>query len=455
MAGVTEMTGADDEHVVGLCRFIDASPSPFHAVETVAAMLTAAGFREVHEADDWSAVDSLPGTASSNGTRLFVRREGTIAAWLAQPGGNPARGFRVLGGHTDSPNLRIKPNSAVSSYGWDQLGVEVYGGPLLTTWLDRDLGLSGRVALRDTDARGGVTQRTVRFDAPLLRVAHLAIHLDRSVHTDGVKLNPQAHLAPIWGATGTAPSLRAWLAEQLDVAPSDVLAHDLMTHDVTPSAVFGHARDLIAAPRLDNLATAYAGTQAFLEAIEDVRSGGAERQTPLLVLFDHEEIGSMTNRGADSQFLPALFERIVAGRGGDRIDMLRAMADTIVCSADMAHATHPNYPERHEPQHHIAINGGPVLKVNVKGRYASDAPGAAAFALACEQAGVPMQTFVVRSDLPCGSTIGPMTAALSGAVTVDVGAPMLSMHSAREMCGARDPRMYVAALRAMLAPQKG
>ena len=440
-------TLAQDEHVEGLCRFVDASPSPFHAVETVAAMLTAPGFTELLEVDDWSA--AAPGAGH------FVRREGTIAAWGGPAAASPAQGFRVLGGHTDSPNLRIKPNSAVSSFGWDQLGVEVYGGALLTTWLDRDLGLSGRVALRDSEARGGVTQRTVRFDGPLLRVANLAIHLDRTVHTEGVKLNPQAHLAPIWGATGTAPDLRGWLAAQLDVAPTDVLAHDLMTHDVTPSAVFGHARDLVAAPRLDNLATAYAGTRAFLEAVGDLSDGAADAHTPVLVLFDHEEIGSTTNRGAFSQFLPALLERIVASRGGDRVDYLRAMADTIVCSADMAHATHPNHPERHEPQHHIAINGGPVLKVNVKGRYASDASGAAAFALACEQAGVPMQTFVVRSDLPCGSTIGPMTAALSGAVTVDVGAPMLSMHSAREMCGARDPGMYVAALRAMLAPENG
>lgn len=432
-----------DEHATGLCRFIDASPSPFHAVQTVAGMLTDAGFTELAQTQAW-------GSAAG---RHFVRREGTIAAWAGAQAPDPARGFRVLGGHTDSPNLRIKPSSSFSSFGWDQLGVEVYGGALLTTWLDRDLGLSGRVALRDTDARGGVELRTVRFDEPLLRVANLAIHLDRTVATEGVKLNPQAHLAPIWGASGTAPGLREWLADQLDVAPTDVLAHELMTHDLAPSTVFGRARDLVSAPRLDNLATAYAGTRAFLEAVD---AGEADtRQTPVLVLFDHEEIGSTTNRGAFSQFLPALLERIVASRGGGRVDALRALADTIVCSADMAHATHPNYADRHEPQHHIAINGGPVLKVNVKGRYASDAPGAAAFALACEQAGVPMQTFVVRSDLPCGSTIGPMTAALTGAVTVDVGAPMLAMHSAREMCGARDPGMYVAALAAMLAPERG
>ncbi len=432
-----------DDHAEGMCRFIDAAPSPYHAVQAVAEMLEAAGFAELRETDRWA---DAPG-------RYFVRREGSIAAWSAQdsPAGPSIRGFRVVGGHTDSPNLRIKPRADVTMQGWDQLGVEIYGGPLLTTWFDRDLGLSGRVAVRDESAPGGVSMRLLHVREPLLRVANLAIHLDRSVATEGVKLNPQTDLAPIWGASaGAAPDLRGWLAQQLGVGVRDVLAHELMTHDVAAAARFGHSRDLIAAPRLDNLATAYAGTRALIQAAE--RGGD---YTPVLALFDHEEIGSTTSRGAFSQFLPALLERIVATHGGDRVDYLRALAGTIVCSADMAHATHPNFAHRHEPQHQIAIDGGPVLKVNVKGRYASDAPGAAAFALACEQAAVPMQTFVVRSDLPCGSTIGPMTAALTGAVTVDVGAPMLSMHSAREMCGAQDPAMYVAALAAMLAPANG
>lgn len=334
--------------------------------------------------------------------------------------------------------------------GWDQLGVEVYGGPLITTWLDRGLGLAGRVAVRDASARGGARLEPVLLREPLLRVAHLAIHLDRAVHEEGVRLNPQQHLAPIWGATGDAPSLYEYLAGRLGVDAADILAHDLMTFDLAPSDRLGHARDLIAAPRLDNLATAYAGVRALLAADESL--DGAGEFIPLLVLFDHEEIGSMTDRGGFSQFLPGLLERIVLTRGGDREDLYRALANSLVCSADMAHATHPNYVERHEPAHRIAVNAGPVLKVNAKGRYASDAPGAAAFALACEQAGVPLQRFVVRSDMPCGSTIGPMTAALTGVVTVDVGAPMLSMHSARELCGVADPAMYVAALTAVLAP---
>ncbi len=434
-----------ESHADRLGAYIDASPTPYHAVATAWTRLTGAGYEPLDEEQAWP---TAPG-------RYVVCREGTLAAWDTTAAPTHAHtGFRVLGGHTDSPNLRIKPNPDLSRLGWDQLGVEVYGGPLLTTWLDRDLGLSGRVAVRDPDARLGSTPRLLHFDEPLLRVANLAIHLDRSVHEEGVRLNPQWHLAPIWGATGEAPTLRAWLGAQLDVPEADVLAYDLMTHDVAPSARLGHARDLLSAPRLDNLATAYAGVEALIAAGEELESGrGTAREVPVLVLFDHEEIGSMTNRGAFSQFLPGLLERIVLSRGGGREDLHRALARTLVCSADMAHATHPNYIERHEPEHRIAIDGGPVLKVNVKGRYASDSPGEAAFEVACEQAGVPMQRFVVRSDLPSGSTIGPMTAALTGAVTVDVGAPMLSMHSARELCGTRDPGMYVAALTAMLAPQ--
>jgi aspartyl aminopeptidase len=321
------------------------------------------------------------------------------------------------------------------------------GGPLLSSWLDRDLGLSGRVAVRGAD--GTPEPRLVTVDEPVLRVAQLAIHLDRDVNTEGVKLNPQQHLSPLWGV-GTAPSdFTGWLAERAGCAADEVLGWDLMTHDLTPSRLIGRDRDLVAAPRLDNLATSYAGVRALVTAVEQAP---AEPCTQVLVLFDHEEVGSMSERGAFSTLLPVVLERVVASRGGGREDYLRALAGTIIASGDMAHATHPNYAERHEPQHQVAMNGGPVLKVNTKLRYATDAMGAAAFVTACGQAGVPVQKFVVRSDLPCGSTVGPMTAALTGATTVDFGAPLLSMHSCRELAGAADQPMYAAALAAFLSP---
>ncbi len=279
-------------------------------------------------------------------------------------------------------------------------------------------------------------------------MAQLAIHLDRNV-SDGLKLDKQQHMVPLWGVGDEPGDVTAYLAEQVGVDREDVLGHDVMTHPTQPSERIGRERDLIAAPRLDNLATSYAGVRALLDA-----SASEPAHVPVLVLFDHEEIGSQSERGAVSTLLPSVLERIVLAGGGGRDDYWRALASTVIASGDMGHATHPNYADRHEPLHRIVVNGGPVLKVNTNLRYATDAVGAAAFRLACEQAGVPMQTFVTRSDLPCGSTVGPVTAALTGATTVDFGAATLSMHSARELMGAKDPAMYAAALAAFLAPTR-
>lgn len=427
-----------DTAAQGLCSYIDASPSPFHACAEAARLLEGHGFTAVAETAAWP---SEPG-------RYYLIRGGSLVAWSTEHADGPATPFRVVGAHTDSPNLRIKPQPDLSRVGWQLLGVEVYGGPLLSSWLDRDLGVSGRVAVRGTDGTVPET-RLVKVDDPVLRVAQLAIHLDRDVNTEGVKLNAQQHLSPIWGV-GTGPGdFTGWLAEQVGSAPGDVLGWDLMTHDLTPARLLGRHRDLVAAPRLDNLATSYAGVRALATAVEEAP---ARPSTQVLVLFDHEEVGSMSERGAFSTLLPVALERIVGTLGGGREEYLRALAGTVIASGDMAHATHPNYADRHEPQHQIAMNGGPVLKVNTKLRYATDAVGAAAFVAACEQAGVPVQKFVVRSDLPCGSTVGPMTAALTGATTVDFGAPMLSMHSARELAGAADQSMYAGALAAFLSP---
>ncbi len=425
-----------DTEAAGLCAYLDAAPSPFHACAEAGARLQAAGFAEVAEVASWPR---QPG-------RYFTVRAGSLVAWSTQYADGAATAFRVVGAHTDSPNLRIKPHPDVLRAGWQLLGVEVYGGPLLNSWLDRDLGLSGRVVVREG---AGASERLLTIGDPILRVAQLAVHLDRDVNEAGVKLNAQQHLAPIWGVGDEPGDFTAMLAETLGCASSDVLGWDLMTHDLTPSRRIGRDRELIAAPRLDNLATCYAGVRAMETAAQ--LEAGAPR-IPVLVLFDHEENGSMSERGAFSTLLPAVLERIVLSLGGGREDYLRALAGTVIASGDMAHATHPNYVDRHEPQHQIAVNAGPVLKINNRLRYATDARGTAAFVLACEQADVPVQRFVVRSDIPCGSTVGPITAALTGATTVDFGAAMLSMHSARELCGAQDPAWYGAALTAFLSP---
>jgi aspartyl aminopeptidase len=421
------MTGATAR---GLCEFIDASPSPFHVCDTVAERLRSAGYTELAETDRWPDTDA---------GRFFAVRAGSLIAWHAA-GGTP-RPFRIVGGHTDSPNLRVKQHPDRVVAGWQVVALAPYGGAWLNSWLDRDLGLSGRLSVRDPDAAGGVAHLLVRIDEPLLRVPQLAIHLaeDRA----GLKLDPQRHVNAVWGAGERPRSLYAHVAERAGVRPGDLLSADLMTHDLSPSRLIGPEADLVSAPRLDNQGTCYAGLEAMLAA----EPGG---YLPVLALFDHEEVGSTSDHGAESDFLPTTLERIVLAAGGDRQDFLRLLTASMVASGDMAHATHPNYPDRHEPGHLIMVNGGPVLKVQPNLRYATDGRTAAAFELACRQAGVPLQRYEHRADLPCGSTIGPMTAARTGIPTVDVGAPQLAMHSARELMGADDVPTYSAALQAFL-----
>ncbi|MEH3142291.1 MAG: M18 family aminopeptidase [Mycobacterium kyogaense] len=410
----------------GLCEFIDASPSPFHACRTAAARLLAAGFTELSEGDAWSGAGDY-----------FVIRAGSLIAWRST--GEQHQPFRIVGAHTDSPNLRVKQHPDRTVAGWQVVALQPYGGAWLNSWLDRDLGLSGRLSVRTGASAEDVL---VRIDDPILRVPQLAIHL--SEDRKGVELNPQRHVNAVWGIGGPR-SFLDYVAERAEVDADAVLGFDLMTHDLSPSRLTGVDRELVSAPRLDNQATCYAGLEAFLAA-------QASNVTPVLVLFDHEEVGSQSDHGAQSDLLLTVLERITLAAGGGREDFLRRCSTSMVASGDMAHATHPNYPERHEPGHLIEVNAGPVLKVQPNLRYATDGRTAAAFALACEQAGVALQRYEHRADLPCGSTIGPMTAARTGIPTVDVGAAQLAMHSAREVMGAADVADYSAALAAFLSP---
>ena len=420
----------------GLCEFIDASPSPFHVCQTVARRLTAAGYTELAETDRWP---------DRNG-QFFTVRAGSLVAWTNSGHGSAEldRPFRVVGGHTDSPNLRVKQHPDRVVAGWQVVALEPYGGAWLNSWLDRDLGISGRLSVRDPDADGGVSHRLLLIDEPILRVPQLAIHLaeDRAA----LKLDPQRHVNAVWGLGDTTRSFLEYAAQWAGVPSADLLSADLMTHDLTPSALIGADGEFVSAPRLDNQGTCYAGLEALLAA-------EPRGYLPVLALFDHEEVGSTSDHGAQSDLLITTLERIVLAAGGDREDFLRRLTASMVASGDMAHATHPNYPERHEPGHLIRVNGGPVLKVQPNLRYATDGRTAAAFELACRQAGVPLQRYEHRADLPCGSTIGPMTSARTGIPTVDVGAAQLAMHSARELMGAADVASYAAALRAFLSPE--
>ncbi|MBI3226687.1 MAG: M18 family aminopeptidase [Mycolicibacterium cosmeticum] len=408
-----------------LCEFIDASPSPFHVCATAARQLEAAGYTELSEADAWPAAG-----------KFFTVRAGSLVAWDSTPGDGP---FRIVGGHTDSPNLRVKQHPDRVVAGWQVVALAPYGGAWLNSWLDRDLGISGQLSVADGAA---VVQRLVRIDDPILRVPQLAIHL--SDDRKGVSPDPQRHVNAVWGL-GEQRSFLDFVAERAGVRASDVLGFELMTHDLTASAITGAGGEFVSAPRLDNQVTCYAGLQALLDTEPD-------GHIPVLALFDHEEVGSQSDHGAQSELLPTVLERVVLAGNGTREDFLRRCSASMVASGDMAHATHPNYPERHEPGHQIAVNAGPVLKVQPNLRYATDGRTAAAFALACRQAGVPLQRYEHRADLPCGSTIGPMTAARTGIPTVDVGAAQLAMHSSREVMGALDVAAYSAALAAFLAP---
>ncbi len=427
-----------------LLTYIDASPSPFHAVASSVERLTAAGFAEVHEADDWPIATG----------GFYLRNGGTLVAWVVPDGAVPGAGFRLAGAHTDSPNLRIRPRPDTDSVGWRQLGVEIYGGVLMNSWLDRDLGLSGRVVLR---ADGGGRSETVlyRDDRALLRVPQLAIHLDRDISDKGLKLDRQAHLTPIWGlGTSSEGDFRTWLAGELDMAADAVLAWDLMVHPVEPSNLAGLDHSFVSAPRIDNQLSCHALTRALVEG--DFSECDA---IPVMCLYDHEEVGSTSATGAAGRLLARVMERIVragaarAGAADGAHDAwLRALASSACLSVDGAHATHPNHVGKHEPNHHIAVNGGPVVKVNTNQRYASEAETIAGFLLAAERVGVAVQQYGHRNDLPCGSTIGPITAAQLGIPTVDVGAPQLAMHSARELAGSADPARLVAVVGSWLGP---
>ena len=413
-------------HLDDLIAYLDASPSPWHAVASTTSRL--GGFTELDESAAWSDVPE----------RGFVVRDGAIIAWSIPGDATESTGFRIGGAHTDSPGLRIKPRPDTDAVGWKQLAVEVYGGILNNTWLDRDLGIAGRVVGSD----GSVS--LVDVAEPIARVPQLAVHLDRGVNETGLILDPQRHLAPVWGVGVAQPGEFArWIGERagFDDAPA---WWELCLYDLQGAAVVGADRSLLTSARLDNQLSCWAATVALAAAEPD-------EHIALIVLNDHEEVGSASTTGAQGPFLETVIERLVLARGGTGDDLHRALRASACVSADNAHAVHPNYVERHEPSHQPIVNAGPAVKVNSNQRYATSATTAARFQAACERARVPWQVFVSRNNMPCGSTIGPVTATRLGIDTVDVGVPQLSMHSARELCGADDPLHLAAALGAFFS----
>lgn len=410
-------------YVTQMLGDLEASPTPYHAVARATELLTAAGFAET----------DLDAPLPADG-RHIIATGGLLIAWdsvgrATRAGANP--GFVIVGAHTDSPNLRVRTHPDGSSAGWEQVGVEVYGGILANSWLDRDLGLAGRVLVAGAS---GAEERLVRDDRPVLRIPQLAIHLDREIREKGLLVDPQKHLVPLWAmGAGEEGTFRSYVADLAEVSPDDIASWDLMAFDTQAPAIVGRDGDMIASARIDNLLSTFCGVQALISTANEPGP-----RIPVLVLYDHEEVGSESATGAGGAVLANVLERISAAGGAGRIGHLEALARSYVVSADGAHATNPNYVDKHEPNHLIAINAGVVVKRNANQRYASDAASEAPFRAACAAADVPVQTYIHRNDLPCGSTIGPITAARLGVPTVDVGAPQLAMHSIRESAGTQD-----------------
>ncbi|MEH6469870.1 MAG: M18 family aminopeptidase [Halopseudomonas sp.] len=412
-----------------LLDYLQRSSTPFHATRELADQLLLAGFERLDETQLWSLE---PG-----GRYLVTRNDSSIIAFvLPERAPLMETGFKMVGAHTDSPCLKVKPQPERLKNGYFQLGVEVYGGALLNPWFDRDLSLAGRVSY--SDSQGQLAHALVDFVDPVAVVPSLAIHLDREANKERT-VNPQQHLPLLLSLAdadsddGKAPELRQILRERLQqqgAEVDEVLDFELCCYDTQPPAMIGLKQQFIASARLDNLLSCFVGLQSLLQALE---SGEAD-QGMLLVCSDHEEVGSISNAGADGPFLEQVLQRIAPAVE----DRQRMLAQSMMISADNAHGIHPNYSDMHDANHGPLLNSGPVIKINANQRYATNSATSALFRQLAKLEDVPVQAFTVRSDMGCGSTIGPLTAAKIGVPTLDIGVPTFAMHSIRELAGSED-----------------
>jgi len=425
------MTTHTPEFLERFASFISDSPSSFHAAEAVAKRLRQAGFQELQESQPWESL-------VAPGAKLFVVRDGAVIAWSMPEQVSPNAPVHIVGSHTDSPGFALKPNPSMSAHGFCQVGVEVYGGPILDTWFDRELEFAGRIV----DTHGN--QVLVRSGA-VARIPQLAIHLDRSAN-DTRTIDRQAHLQPIVGL-GECDVIDH-LASSVGLSKDDVRGFDVMTVDAQPPSRFGIGEDLFAAGRLDNLTSVFASLEALLVSVQ---SGQSHEQINMMAAFDHEEVGSHSRTGASGPFLEEVLERIFLALGASRDDQAQAFARSWCVSADAAHSVHPNHAGKHDPIVRPLLGAGPVLKFNANQRYTTDAHGSAFWHRSAAQAGVAVQEFVSNNQVPAGSTIGPLTATRLGIRTLDVGIPLLSMHSARELCHVDDLAGFAAVLEAVYA----
>jgi len=424
-------------HIPALLDFLDNSPTPFHACQSMAQRLQQAGFIQLDERETWQV---------KAGWRYFITRNDSslIAVQLGQH--SPLQGgLRLVGAHTDSPCLRVKPNPSINQHGLAQLGVEIYGGALLAPWFDRDLSLAGRVTFV---ADGKLQSRLIDFKRAIATIPNLAIHLNREANK-GWTINAQTELPPILALSGDKSlDFNQLLLQQLSLEQgidvAEILAFELCLYDTQKAAQIGLNGEFIASARLDNLLSCFAGLQALLEA-------GNGEQNCVLVCTDHEEVGSASACGADGPFLEQVLRRLFAT---NEADFAQIVQQSLLISADNAHGLHPNYADKHDGQHAPQLGCGPVIKINSNQRYATNSETAGFFRHLCQSEGVPVQTFVTRSDLGCGSTIGPITASRLGIRTLDIGLATFAMHSIRELAGSSDVAYLISALRAFFACNK-
>lgn len=414
----------------GLLDFLKRSPSPFHATQSMAEALQDAGYQALDERETWQL--------KPQGRYYITRNDSSIIAIKRGQHDPVQHGIRLVGAHTDSPCLKVKPQPELARHGYWQLGVEVYGGVLLSPWFDRDLSLAGRVTFKHN---GQLQSRLINFQQAIASIPSLAIHLNREANS-GWAINAQTELPPILAQLPgeTKNDFRALLAEQLQrehaISAADVLDYELCFYDSQPAALVGLNQDFIASARLDNLLSCYAGLQGLLNS--------NDQHTQVLVCTDHEEVGSNSACGADGPFLEQVLRRML----NTEEDFVRCIQHSLLISADNAHGIHPNYADKHDANHGPLLNHGPVIKVNANQRYATSSETSSFFKLLCQQAEIPVQSFVTRSDLGCGSTIGPITASQLGVQTIDIGVPTFAMHSIRELAGSKDLSYLVRALQA-------
>ncbi|SFM21161.1 M18 family aminopeptidase [Nitrosomonas communis] len=420
-----------------LLDFIDNSPSPWHGVASIETAIKAFQFVRLDETAKWAL--------QAGGCYYVVRDDSSIVLFVLGRKTPADAGFKIIGAHTDSPGLRIRPNVATASDGIARLGVETYGGPILATFTDRDLSLAGRISY--ADEQGRLAHKLVRFEQPLLRLPNLAIHMNRGVNEDGLKLHKQNELPLLFAQLASDQLPQTYfltlLAQAADISASQILSWDLAVYDTQKGTFWGANHEFYANSQIDNLASCHAGLQALLD---DSVLNHAE-STLVCAFFDHEEIGSESHVGAAGSFLADVLQRISIATSPDREDTARALAQSFLISADMAHAYHPNFPAAYDADHKVFVNKGPVIKSNANRRYSSESISIARFIQWCEEAGIPYQRYSHRSDLPCGSTIGPITSAKLGIRSVDVGCPMWAMHSIRESAGVQDHEYMIRVLK--------